>query len=88
MTKPSAAMPVYALVNAIDTNVVSAAHPTEAKKPNYKPPFRQQFHANTITKEEGRVLQHVGTAYLQEDGYLRIDLVDVPLSRTLYIKQS
>lgn len=85
MSTSPASMPVYALVNLVETSVVSASHPTEARNPSYKPPFNHVFLANSVAKEEDRVMQHIGTAYLQEDGGFRIDLTDLPPSRTLYI---
>ena len=70
MSKAANPMDVFAVVKAAEGNVVCAAHPTQARNPNYNPPFRQKGHADR--KDPGSVLQLVGHAQQEEDGSYRI----------------
>ena len=78
---------VFAVVRTVETDVVCAAHPTEAITPNYKPPFLHTFVSDSdLLLAEDSVLQQIGRAELQDDGSYRIHLTDeIPPTKLLFL---
>jgi hypothetical protein len=79
---------VFAVVRTVQTGAACAAHPTEATRPNYKPPFLHTFVSDSGSlPAEASVLQQVGRAELQDDGSYRIHLTDeIPPTNLLILK--
>jgi hypothetical protein len=79
---------VFAVVKRVQTDVVCAAHPTEARRPNYRPPFRFQIDFDSTSLPTGdSVLQNVGSAQSHDDGSYRIHLTEeISHSRALILK--
>lgn len=85
MAKDAKQVPVYAQVQAPSGNVVSAAHPTQARNPNYRPPFPVPEKGDILTKNRKYALLKVGHASFEQDGEVRITLSARPPSNVLVI---
>jgi hypothetical protein len=87
MPQQSEILAVYAEIKAPASEVVCAAHPTQATMANYQPPFlRSGKEAPGVPNDEGS-LQRIGSAVVQSDGSIRITLISDPPSNTLIVRR-
>jgi hypothetical protein len=88
MPKDAKPVPVYAQVKVVSKNVVSAAHPTQARNPNYRPPFLVAKKGDVVAKDGKHSLLVVGHATYEADGSTRVVLTAVPPSNVLIVPKA